>query len=424
MKPETQFTTQTLKVIKKRKKDIRNLLNLLLILAITIGYSVYSLWNDLPDFISAFSNPNVDYRIAIIIALLVLAKFAIEGLVLFIFARLYTHSYKYHRGLANAMVGEFYSSLKASGSGGQFAQVKTYTKQGVPVTVSASILVMRFILYKIVLVLFGAFTIGTNFRTFITMPPLVIGSLSIPIWGISLFGFGLDVFYISIMFLLSYSKKAHNFFIEKGVNLLAKIKLIKNPEERKENLFVATENFRIELQRLSANLPATFLIVSLLILKLVVTYSISYFVALMLNPSLMGTLSYFTAFSNSAFHAMIVRAIPIPGGAGISEIFFETIFKPLLNGDVILTKAVQTTWRFVTFYLSLLAGGIVTAFYRSSMEEFVDEKGNEQTYIEVQHATMEERRQTSITLFQTSQLSIKEIKRQLRGDKKKGNKGD
>lgn len=424
MEAEKKSTTQTLKVIKKQKKDRRNLINLLIILAITIGYSVFSLWNDLPDFVKVFSSSNVDYRIGIIVLLLVFAKFAIEGLVLFIFARLYTNSYKFHRGLVNAMVGEFYSNIIPGGVGSQFAQVKTYTKQGVPVSVSASILVMRFIIFQIVLVLFGAFTIAINFKSFFAMPPLVLGQISIPVWVISLIGFGIDSLYIVGLFLLSYSKKAHHFFIEKGVNLLAKMKLVKNPQERKDKLYVTTENFRIELRRLSANLPATLLIVFLFVLKLVSTYSVSYFVALMLNPALGETMNFFAFLSNSAFHSMIVRAIPIPGGAGVSEIFFEVIFKPLLNNDGILTKAVQTTWRFVTFYLSLIAGGMITAFYRSSMEEFVDEQGKVQTYVEIQHATMEERRETSITLYQTSQLSIKEIQRQLSGKKKKAKKID
>ncbi len=419
MEPETKSTTQTLRVIQKQKKDRRKLFNLIFILTITIGYGFFSLRGDLPEFIKVFSNPGVDYRIGVFVLLLALTKFAIEGLVLFIFARLYTNSYKYHRGLANAMVGEFYSSLLSGPGGGKFAQVKTYTKQGVPVSVSASILVMRFILYQSVLVLFGAFTIAFNYKTLFAMPPLTFGTVNFPIWAISLIGFTIDLIYIVGLFLLSYSKRAHHFFIEKGVNLLTKIKIVKKPEETKDKLYVTTENFRIELRRLSANLPATLLIMGLFVLKLIVTYSVSYFVALMLDPSLSQTMSFFTALSSSAFHSMIVRAIPIPGAAGFTEFFFETIFKPILNNDTILTKAVQTTWRVVTFYLPLIVGGIVTAFYRSSMEEFVDARGEVQSYVEVQHATMEERRETSITLYQTSQLSIKEIKRQLSGKKKK-----
>jgi hypothetical protein len=72
-----------------------------------------------------------------------------------------------------------------------------------------------------------------------------------------------------------------------------------------------------------------------------------------------------------------------------------------------------------TFYVNLIVGGFVTAFYRSSMEEIVDETGHVKTFEEVKSYTFAERRETSVTMYATSQLSIKEIQRRLSPKKKR-----
>ncbi len=427
MNEETKKTTETLKVVKRQKSDRKYLINIIVILLITFTYTIFSLWNDLPAVIDVFSGATTtpDYRMILIIAALIAGRFLIEGLVLFIFARLYTTTYKFHRGVANGLVGQFYSDITPSSTGGQFAQVKTFANQGVPLSIGASIMVMHFILYQIVLVLFGGFSILLNLGDFARLAPITIFDVKFPIWVLSLVGFIINLITIVGLFLLSYSKKAHNFFINKGVDILAKMRIVKKPEERKAKLFVSTENFRVELRRLSSNFPASILILLLFLAKFIITYAITYFVALMLNPTLYETINFWETITKSSFLSMITGFIPIPGAAGFAEYFFEVIFGPVFLNDGAFTKAVQIVWRTSTFYANLLVGGLVTAFYRSSMEEIVDQSGNIQTFDQVKSLTFEERDRTSATLYQTSQLSIREIQRRLTPKKKtKNDEGD
>lgn len=419
MSEEKLNTTQSLKVIKQQKKDRKHLINIIVILTITFGYTIISLWNDLPDVISVFKGQDADYRMIIITILLLALKFLIEGFILFIFARLYTTTYKLHRGIANAFVGQFYSDITPSSTGGQFAQVKTFSKQGVPVSVSASILVMHFILYQIVLVVFGGLSILLNIKEFGRLAPIQILNINFPVWLLSLFGFVINFLTIVGLFLLSYSRRAHSFFINWGVDFLAKLRIIKHPEQRKAKLHISTENFRVELRRLSANFPASILIMLLFALKLFVNYSFTYTVAYMLDPQLMQSVSYVSTVTKSSFLAMITGFIPIPGAAGFAEYFFEVIFTPVFGSNVAFTKAVQIVWRVATFYITLIVGGLVTAFYHSSMEEIVDEQGRVKTFDEVKSATFAERQQTSVTIYETSQLSIKEIQRRLSPKRRK-----
>ena len=416
-------TTQELKVEKQQKRDRRYLINIIVILVITFGYTTFSLWNELPAVVNVFRGTEADYRMVVIIIVLIALKFLIEGVILFIFARLYTPTYKIHRGVANAFVGQFYSDITPSSTGGQFAQVKTFAQQGVPVAIGASIMVMHFILFQIILVLFGGLSILLNLGEFARLAPITILKLKIPVSVFSSVGFALNLITIVGLFLLSYSSRLHNFVINKGVDILAKLKIVKRPEYRKNKLYIATENFRVELRRLSSNVPASILIMVLFFLKFIVNYSVTYFVALMLNPGLYGTISFWETITKTSFLGMITGFIPIPGAAGFAEYFYEVIFSPVFAGDVAFTKAVQLVWRVSTFYINLIVGGLVTAFYRSSMEEIVDETGHVKTFEEVQSYTFAERHETSITMYATSQLSIKEIQRRLAPKKKRRFRG-
>ena len=109
---------------------------------------------------------------------------------------------------------------------------------------------------------------------------------------------------------------------------------------------------------------------------------------------------------------MITGLIPIPGSAGVSEYFFNQLFDSyygLVNGQTI-TSGAQIIWRFLTFTLPLLLGGIVTAFYRASPKEQVQERViNRQTFVALQRETYIERKQSADTLYETTRLTRQAI---------------
>lgn len=408
---------------KPKSKGKKYAINLVLILLVTLGYSTYTLWGSFGEVLAALQSPSANYNYAYVILALILGFYFIDGLILFFFARLYTRTYKLHRGFANAFIGQFYASITPSGSGRQFAQVATYHKQGVNYSAGASIMVMHYILYQLVLILFGLVSILMNISIFIGAEPLTIFGLNIPLWLFAVIGFIVSGGIIVFMLLASLSKKLHKFMIDKGIDFLAKIKLIRNPQERKKSLTINTENFRIELRRLQSNFPATVAIVLMFIIKFVLLYSISYYVGVMLDPNLASFGTFISSITRTSFLQMIIGIIPIPGGAGVTEYLYEVLFLPVFGGDLILTKAIQIIWRFVTFYSGLLVGGFVAAFYRSSMEDLVDpDTGKIKTFADLQMETYAERKISSDTAYETSKLSLKEIEKRLKSDKKKGRK--
>ena len=117
---------------------------------------------------------------------------------------------------------------------------------------------------------------------------------------------------------------------------------------------------------------------------------------------------------------MMAGLIPIPGTAGVSEYFFNTIFANFYVSQPVTTAA-QIIWRVATYHFVLLLSGIVAATYRSSPKNEIHH-ANRKTFVTLQYETFNERKASSDTMFETSSLSRKEIQNRLRELKKKENK--
>lgn len=407
---------------EKKKGGKRRYLIYLLLVIIVTGLAIFlSLKDNFSETAEALRTS--DWRYLLIIIGMVLFSYLIDGLIIFVFARLYTRRYRYHQGLATSMVGAFFNAVTPSASGGQIMQVYTMRKQGVEPSNGASIMVMSFILYQIVLVILGAVAVSFKWPLLASMENFNIdlGFLTIkniPVIALTVIGFVVNLSVILLLFLMSYSHKFHNLIMHFGIGLLSKIKIVKNPDKLRESLRIQVENFKIELRRLQSNIPVTILILLLFSISLVSKYCVPWLAGIALNAydtSVTGALS-FTGFWDgvflSSYHQMITGLIPLPGSAGVSEYFFLVIFNGFYN-SYSNTVAAQIIWRTASFHLVVLVAGLVTAFYRSSPKEHL-EKADRQTFIDLQLQTYEERKRSADTLYETARLSRKEIQDKLK----------
>jgi hypothetical protein len=102
----------------------------------------------------------------------------------------------------------------------------------------------------------------------------------------------------------------------------------------------------------------------------------------------------------------------LPGSAGVSELFFSHLFQSLF-GSYAATLAPQLIWRSTTFYLSLLIGGLASAFYRSAPQED-NFKSDRRTFFELQRSTYAIRKLSSDTMWETAQLSRKDMEKRIK----------
>lgn len=443
---------------KKKHPKLKFLLYFWVIIIATAIALFLSLYQDFDGVVASLMK--ADWRYLLLILAIVLFTYCVDGFIIFIFARLYTRKYKYHQGVATSFIGAFYSAVTPGASGGQPMQVYTMKKQGVETSNGASIMVMGFIVYQVALIVIGIFSLVFSAGSLIS----TIGSfeisfgdstLSIPAIPLTIAGFVLNVMVILGLFLMSYSHKFHNLIMHYGIDFLAKLKILKKPEETRESLRIQVENFKIELRRLFSNIPILLVVFLCYSIILILRFSIPFFAGLALDGygfrmNLDGTLitqtitdasgniigyepvlstggpdflSFWQSVFLSAYHQMTTGLIPLPGSAGVSEYFFNLMYEKYFVSQQV-TSAAQIIWRFSTFHLVLVVSGIVAATYRSSPKNEIHH-ANRKTFVTMQLETFDTRKASADSMYETASLSRKEIQNKLKSlGKRNNNKND
>ncbi|MBQ9457790.1 MAG: flippase-like domain-containing protein [Bacilli bacterium] len=414
---------------KKNGGKLKYVLYILIVLVAT-GISLYlSLYQTFDQVVDALSR--CDYRFLFVIVGIVALSYCVDALIILVFCRLYTRRYKFHQGLATSLVGQFYSSVTPGASGGQVMQVYTMKSQGVQVSNAASIAVMWSIIYQVTLILIDIVALIIDWNQVMGIDPFPIATsgdpILIPITPLVIFGFGLNLFVIFMLFAMSYSHKFHNFILHYVIGFFGKIRLIKNPDKTRENLRVQVENFKLELRRLMSNVPVLILEVVLFFIMIMLRSSIPYFAGLALHAWGEGAQFDFGKMMDSAFmsnfHQMVTGLIPVPGAAGVSEFFYNQLFKNYFDSNLAIVSASQIIWRTATFHLPLLVAGMVAALYRSRGQAADIRFANRKTFVTLQLETYDERRRSSDTMYETRQFSRKEIQKRLNDPDWKSNIG-
>ena len=422
---------------KSKKSTVKYILNISFVLIATGLAIFFALKDDAKEIWHYLSTADVKY---LLIVLGVMAGcIMVRSFILFCFAHLFTRKYHFHQAIAVDQIGQFYNAITPGASGGQIMQAYTYKKQGVQVSSAVSILAMYSIVYQVILIIFGTLSFAIKYQAITSIGFIHTGlkwnnmNLDLPIWPLTIVGFLLNVGVIFIVFLMGYWHGFHNFVMGPIVNLLSKIKLVKNPDKMRENLRIQVENFKIEFRRLSTNIPFLILVVVSFTLYMLLKFSIPYFVGLALgNQSHLGVGGFWDCIFLSNYHQMITGLVPIPGSAGVSEFVFYNLFMNEKNPEAgffyagggienieatrALCRASLLVWRSSTFVIPILIGGLVAAFYRSAPknEAHMGDMPNRQTFYSLQKETYVQRYNEVASLVETSKLSREAIIQKLK----------
>lgn len=433
---------------EKKRKLWKQLIYIVLVLVVTFGAIIINLSTNIQEIFANIGN--CDWLWILLIIGIVVFAVSIRALVLFCFARLYTKKYTYAQALACDQIGVFYCSVTPGASGGQPMQAYTYRKQGLHISNAVSILAMYSITYQLVLIVFGVISFVAKYDQIMKIgdiPFNIAGwQFSLPIWPLTIIGFLLNVLVVGFVFLLAYWKGFHHFIMGPLVTLLAKIKLVKNPDKTREDLRITVENFKIEFKRLLTNFRFFLLMMVLFFLFMGMLSSVPYFVGLALHNE-SPSASFWDAIFLNNYHQMVTGILPVPGAAGVSEYFFDKLFlnynnpglgffyrivyyegTQIINVEAsraasnVLAKTANIFWRTLTFTLPVLASGFVTAFYHASPKEELDitaQGPSRKTLISLQRETMVVREEDLAQLEETTRLNLEILKAKFLPKKKK-----
>lgn len=328
------------------KKSYNYVFNLVLIVSLT----VFVYWLVIKDnpvaILKGLTNVNILWIIVAIICLIGMR--ICTGYNLCSLCRITHKNYSLKQGFINAFIGNFFSGITPSASGGQFVQVYIFRKQGIPISVSAGVLWMEFIISQIAMVtsvlLLILFKFSYFYHTYSQFFVFV------------LLGFMVNASVIVGMYALVHFPRFYTWVSTKGIEIAGKLHIIKDPKEKKEQLSRVLQKFEQEIEVLKQNKKMIPKLLLVHYLHLLLYFSVPIFIALALHiPVQFDKILDILALSS---FVMIVNAlIPLPGSSGGTEATFVLMFSTIFSRTD--ASAIMIIWRLISYYLMLLIGGII-----------------------------------------------------------------
>ena len=255
---------------------------------------------------------------------------------------------RFKNTFTSTVVGQYYNCVTPFASGGQPMQAYYMGRYGVPASASISTLMSRLILYHIAETIYCLIVLLLRFKFFTE-------DLA-PLMALALVGFGVCSAFIVFLLLVSFCKDFTMKIIRKCIFLLGKIRIVKDPEKTcrgiEDSMNASFNNMRFIVKE-----PIMILkVIVVTMIQLTAYFAISYVIYRGFGQSGADLL---TVISCQAFVYMISAFMPMPGAMGASEGSYVGYFSHVYN-DATLVPVSTFIWRFLTFYLPIVVGIILT----------------------------------------------------------------
>lgn len=241
----------------------------------------------------------------------------------------------------------FFSGITPSATGGQPMQIYYMKKERVPIPVSTLVLMIVTITYKLVLVVIGISILlfGRGF----------IYNYLMDIRPVFYLGLVLNVFCVGFMLLLVFHPVLAKSIMTKGLALLERLHILKKKMHRMKKLEDSMDLYNATAKYLKSHLSVIVNVFIVTFLQRTVLFLITYFVYRAFH--LTGK-SVIDIVLLQAVISVAVDMLPLPGGMGISEKLFLTIFIPVFGMELLLPAMVLS--RGIGYYAQLLISAVMT----------------------------------------------------------------
>lgn len=341
-----------------KKKNIFNFIILVTVFLITI-YCVFK-GQDINEIKAYMKNVDVRYLFAGVIC--VVCFICSESVIIFYLLKKINILVRLRHCFLYSFVGFFFSCITPSASGGQPAQIYFMRKDKIPMSISALILMIVTITYKMVLVVIGAAVlIIRHRRIMIYLNPII---------GWCYLGLILNVICVGILLMLVYNSKAIRTVCINVLEFINKIIKIKRKDyyiEKIESSMKQYEDVAVFIQGQTIVLFKVFLMT---LFQRTLLFFITYLVFRSFGFKSVSAVKIVT------LQAMIVVAVdmlPLPGGMGISEKLFFMVFRPICGRKLILPVMIAS--RGLSYYTELILSAVMTVaanFIIVDKEDFND----------------------------------------------------
>ena len=255
-------------------------------------------------------------------------------------------SVRFGAALRASIIGLFYSGITPAASGGQPMQMYHLRKEGVPVSLSASGVIVKFVGFQSMLLLLCAVFLGCNW-TFVRE---TVGSS----FFLIVLGFAINAVVVSAVMLLLISRRAVRAIVRFALHIAQKLRLVKDRPAMEKRIGKSVDGYFESLSTVRDR-PLDLLAMFALSALQVITYACIIW-ALYHAFGLEGA-SFFQLVAIQLLLYQTVSFVPLPGASGAQEglffLFLHTIMPDTMRMGMLFA------WRFFTFYLTMLVGGLM-----------------------------------------------------------------
>lgn len=342
--------------MEKTRKEVKKLIiNLSIILLVLLIVLYFSLKDNYDEIVNYISNMNI-FWLFIAIIVFILHRILI-GISSYNMIKINGEKINIFKVIQINLIILFFHGVTPFAGGGQPMEVYFLHNEKMKNDKSVNVVLQNFIIYQSALVIISTFAIIYNqiFNLFPSdsfMRKLVM------------LGFIVNFIVLLVSFVLSFGKKINKFISNKGIDFLAKIKIVKNKDRLKERLNNYINRFHNNALLLTRQKRKALMLLILNIVALAMSYMAAYFIALGMG---INSLNILQVIVITTYVTMIGSVIPIPGGTGGLEYGFIYFFGYYIEGGIL--TAVMLVWRFVSYYLPMIIGAIALILYRKKEKE-------------------------------------------------------
>jgi len=242
------------------------------------------------------------------------------------------------------IIGQLFNSITPFATGGQPMQAYYMNKMGVDLSEGVAVLIAKFIVYQLVVTVYGFVILIWKFRE--------VASYVSGLAFLSIIGFGLNISVIFLLLLFSYNPSLTSKIVKWFIGILKKFKIKVSDQKVMEKL----GNFHsvmVEYLSKPVILIGAFLFT---LLQLLLNLSLPFFAARSLNVE---SLSILKAVTFQSIVWLVLSLVPTPGTTGAAEGVFFIFFKPFFGIEKIAMAII--IWRLLSYYLNIIIGGTLFA---------------------------------------------------------------
>ncbi len=357
------------KLSKRAKKQIINIAFLIILIGATLIVLFTSTDISLKAIGEFLSTCHPGYIAAAFGGLLGFILF--EAASFYLIARTLGHKSKITSSIAYTTSDLYYSSITPSASGGQPASAFYMMRDGMSGGTAGFTVLLNIIAYTVATIVVGLFGLIAC--------PWMFGAMG-DWWAKTLviIGFVIQLLLLALLLLCLFRARIILRIGGWGISLLAKMHIIKKPDKWRERMENMVNKYRSCRSVLKKHPMMFFNALILNIAQRVSQTLIPCFVIMASSVSKAYNVTFLELFCMQAYVMIGYNSIPLPGGTGVYEVLYPSVFG--IGGyDMLFILSAMMVSRAISYYICMIVTGLYTLVYHAVGIKKIKDGGGEVT---------------------------------------------